>query len=205
MNGINPLIEQLQGKVKAAQEQLEAKEPALAEALAKEVLEACGRAGIRSGHLHWVLAVAHDHQGELEPAFEQIEQAVVLDPLEPAYRKSFDIIRRRVGEALGDADREESDPSTARLYRLLLRHGVAPVTAHLAMVRHLTATGALAEARKLASAVTLLHPTEAPAWRALAIVARLAGDEATAADADAQAVAAAPDERPFGVPGMAEA
>jgi len=205
MNGINPLTERLLAKLKTAQQHIDAQEPGQAEVVAKEVLAEAARAGLRSAHAHWVLAIAHDYQGELEPAFEQITRAIELDPLAPGHRNSFEIITRRIGEALYDAEREDDDPSTPRLYRLLLQAGEPTAGAHLAMVRHHAATGAVDEARKLADAVTLLHPTEAAAWRAKAMVARLLGDEQAAAEADVQAAAAAPENLPFGAPGVAEA
>lgn len=205
MNGIDRLAERLLHEVKAAQGKLDEKDPAGAETLLRKIIAEAAKGGIRSAHATWLLAIAHDYQGELEAAFEAITRAVALDPLEPAARNSWDVIVGRIAGALTADGRDTDDPSTPRLYRLLQRAGRIPLGAHLAMARYHEATGAAAEAARIVEATTLLHPAEPAAWRAKAALARRMGDEAAASEAEAMAAAAAPDEAPFGVPGLAEA
>lgn len=205
MNGIDRITERLAGRIKEAQERMENQDPAGAEVILEEIAAEAERVGIRSAHVAWMLAVAHDYQGELEEALEGILKSLALDPLEPSIRNSRDIIVRRVTEALSAAEREAGDPSTPRLYQLLQRTGPVPLGAHLAMARHHLAAGSLPEARRLVEAATLLFPVEPAAWRAKAEVARCAGDEAAARDAEAQAGAVMKEEAPFGTPGVAQA
>ncbi len=205
MNGIDRITERLLGRIGEARACLDKQDAAGAEAVMREVLAEAERAGICSSNAWWLLAVAHDNQGDLEPAFEAVLKAVALDPLEPNVRNSRDVIVRRIGEALAHPERADEDPSTPRLYRLAQRAGQVPLGAHLAMVRHHLASGAVAEARKLAEAVTIAFPVAPAAWRAKAKVARRLGDEEGARAAEAQAALAAPSDAPFGSPGVAEA
>ncbi len=205
MNSIDRLAERLFERVQESHSCVDNRDPARAESIMNAMLAEAEPAGLRSANAWWVLAIAHDNQGELEPAFEAIVKAVAYDPLEPGVRNSRDIIVRRIGEALAAPDRAGEDPSTPRLYRLLQRNGTVSLAAHLAMVRHHLATGAIAEARKLAEAVTLAFPVEPDGWRAKARVLQLQGDAAGARAAEAQAAAVAPSPDPFGIPGAAEA
>ncbi|MCM2332951.1 MAG: hypothetical protein NDI82_03280 [Anaeromyxobacteraceae bacterium] len=205
MNGIDRIIERLLGRIGEARACLDKQDAAGAEVVMREVLEEAERAGIRSSNAWWLLAVAHDNQGELEAAFEAIVKAVALDPLEPNVRNSRDVIVRRIGEALARPERADDDPSTPRLYRLLQRAGQVPLGAHLAMVRYHLTDGVVAEARKIADVVTIAFPFEPAAWHAKAKVARWLGDEEAARAAEAQAAVAAPSDAPFGSAGVAEA
>ena len=205
MNGINPEAEQILKRIRYAQQLIDEQDYAKAAGVAKLALLEAKKTGLRSAHLHWVAAVAHDLHGELELAFEQVTQALAADPLAPPIHHSLEVIVRRIGERLAGEGRDDADPSTPRLYRLLQRSGTIPLGAHLAMVRHHASTGALDQARRLAEALAHLNPAEAQAWRALAMVARLQGDHAAAKEAEAQADIVPALEVPFGVPGVAEA
>ncbi len=180
-------------------------EPREAIAVYGEVLALARKAGVDSAHLHWAYAVACDYAGELEMAFEQIQTAISKDPLALSFRTSFDVIGRRIREALADSDRRADDPSTPRLYALLLRAGEADVDSHVAMTRYQLATDKAPEARALAAALTLLYPMSPAAWEARAAVARAEGDVAATEEARLEAAALAVTSPPFPVPGDARA
>lgn len=167
------------------------------------VVEEARRLGFESGFALWNLAIASDYAGELEMAFDYIMQAIAADPLARPFRDSFDVIARRLREALAAAGRAADDPSTPRLYELLTRAGEADVASHAAMARWCVATGDQARALAIAEAVTLLHPADPAAWLCKAEVARAAGRPEEAALATAEAAALDVTPVPFAVPGVA--
>jgi tetratricopeptide (TPR) repeat protein len=184
---------------------LEHQDAAAAMKVYRAVLAEAQRLGIESAYLRWVLATAHDDMGALEMAWEEIETSVATDPLSLPARRSFEIIADRVRAALSAPGREASDPSTPRLYGMLVRAGEADMGAHVAMARYQLAAGRAAEARELAAAVTTLYPAAREAWTLLAEVARAQGDEVTAAGAELEAASTGALEPMFGVLGQARA
>jgi tetratricopeptide (TPR) repeat protein len=175
-----------------------------------EAVKACDLAiaeakklGVRSGALFWHAAVANDYAGNWEAAFDHIDRALELDPLAEPFRNSFGIIAGRIRGALADAARRADDPSTPKLYDLLVRAGEADVGSHAAMARYAVATGDLARAKAIADAVTLLFPASADAWKCRSEVATAAGDLATV-DACAIELAGLGEQPvPFAIPGVA--
>lgn len=143
----------------------------------------------------WGMAVCLDHLGELVMAFETIQTSMRLDPLSPTTLRSFEVITRRLREAVINA--EPADASIAKLYALLLASDEADVPTHLATVRHLTTTGHLDRAAALAEAVTVLAPSSRDAWLARAHVARLRRDDASAANFEAEARVRELEELPY--------
>jgi hypothetical protein len=133
-------------------------------------------------------------------AFTTISESIAKDPLNPAAQRSFDIIAGHIREALANPERPADDPSTPRLYRLLLEAGEADVASHLAMARHLAHAGDREAAMRLVDAVTLLAPASRDAWVQKAGLAHSMGDEATARECEAQAAALETSHVPFGIP-----
>ena len=158
---------------------------------------------LESAHLLWALAVAADYSGELEMAFDYIVRAIEKDPLAPPFRNSFELIARRLRAALAAPERARDDASTPRLYELLARAGEADVASHLAMARHLAATGAPEKATELARAVVLLYPAAREAWLCAAELARAQGDAEAATRYGAEAALLDGEPVPFAVPGVA--
>jgi hypothetical protein len=144
--------------MRRAYDLVQERRPDEALALYRTVLGEARRLRLCSAHLHWAFAAAADYAGELEMAFEQATLAIEKDPLAPLFRHSFDVITGRINAALADPARAQGDPSTPRLYALLLRADAAKVRTHLAMVRFQLASGLSAQGRVLLDAVTLLHP-----------------------------------------------
>lgn len=163
------------------------------------------RLGIASSFVEWGLAVAADRMGELEMAYDHIVNAVRHDPLHAGYQRSFGIIMDRLRAALADPARRPDDPSTPKLYGLLVAAGETDVPAHLAMAGHLAATGRQEQAMKLLDAVTLLAQLSLDAWEQKASLARTMGDAALAVSCQAEAAAIARGNAPFGVPAPPDA
>lgn len=70
---------------------------------------------------------------------------------------------------------------------MLLQEGAADDEVHVAMAAHLHRKGDHSRALRIASAVTLLSPGCAGAWRVRAKVCRHLGDEEAAKEAEAMA------------------
>lgn len=160
--------------------------------------------GIDSGFLLWHLAIAHDNLGELEKAFHHIVHALDVDPLSQPFQNSFDVIVGRIRAALAVESRADDDPSTPRLYELLVSADEADVPSHAAMARWLSAKGELSRAGAIAEALVTLHPVDPLSWRCKAGVARASGDAATADACMAEAAARGSAPSPFVVPGVAQ-
>jgi hypothetical protein len=156
-----------------------------------------------TGHLHWACGVACDYAGELEMAFEEVTTAMAKDPLCLPFRSSFDVVTGRIRTALAEPGRAPDEPSTPRLYALLVRADEADVAAHLAMARYHLATGHPELAVTLVDAVTLLHPWARRAWTMKAELAAAAGDAAGAEHARLEAAALGDGEPSFAIPGAA--
>jgi tetratricopeptide (TPR) repeat protein len=159
--------------------------------------------GLASAYLAWGAAVCTDLMGEPELAFTTIQEAIALDPFNPSAQQSFESIAWRLRNALADPARAPEDPSTPRIYRLLLEAGEADVHSHVAMARHHAHAGRNDRALALLDAVTLLSPVSRDAWVLKAAVARAMANEALAAECEAQAAALANTSVPFGIPGAA--
>ena len=159
--------------------------------------------GTRSAFALWHVAMVSERTGELEMAFDYITQALEEDPLASPLRNSFDVITRRMRESLADAARPAGDPSTPRLYGLLVRSGEADLGAHLAMARWCTATGDHGRARALSEAMTTLYPLDRSAWLCAAEAARATGDLELAGRATAEAAALDGPPAPFLLQGVA--
>jgi tetratricopeptide (TPR) repeat protein len=200
----NPKIQWMLDELRRGLE-LDREDKAAAMKVYRAVLAEAKRLGFESAYLSWVIAVTHDEMGALEMAWEEIEKSVAADPLSLPARRSFEIIADRVRAALRAPDREVGDPSTPRLYGMLVRAGEADMGAHVAMARHELAAGRSAEARGLAGAVVKLYPASREAWKLLADVARAQGDEVTAASAELEAASVGALEPMFGVFGQAKA
>src|SRR5512137_1061047 len=97
--------------------------------------------GHDSGFLLWHMAIANDNLGEMEKAFHYIGKALETDPLSQPFRNSFDIIVGHIRAALAAETRPVDDPSTPRLYDLLVSSGEADVPSHATMARWLVAKG----------------------------------------------------------------
>ncbi len=91
----------------------------------RSVLVEAERLGVDSAYLRWVVAVTHDELGALEMAWEELEKSIAADPLSLPARRSFEIIADRVRAALRAPGRAVDDPSTPRLYAMLIRAGEA--------------------------------------------------------------------------------
>ncbi|MGB8930734.1 MAG: hypothetical protein WCC48_05745 [Anaeromyxobacteraceae bacterium] len=169
------------------------------------VLERGKAAGFTSAFALWNLAIATDQGGNLEMAFDYITQALQLDPIAQPFNNSFEVIVKRIRAALAAEDRAVDDPSTPRLYELLVRSGETDAAAHVAMAKFWMAKGETAKAARIADAVTLLNPTEREAWLCRAEVAAASGDAATAEECIAEAAAIEGEPVPFAIPGIAKA
>jgi hypothetical protein len=198
-------MDRLLGEMRRASDLVQERRPAEAMGVYRALVVETRQVGLDSAHLHWAFGVACDYSGDLEMAFEQMSTAIAKDPLAVPFRHSFDIVTGRIKAAVADPQRAPDDPSTPRLYALLVRADEADVGAHLAMVRYHVATRQPEQARVLVDAVTLLHPASRDAWEAKAMLAAEAGDTAAAERARIEAAALSDGEPAFGIPGPASA
>ena len=129
-----------------------------------QVRARAGKLGLESAYLAWGIAVTSYNLGELDVAFTTISESIAKDPLNPDAQNFFTVIANHIRAALADPQLALDDPSTPRLYQLLLAAGEADVASHLAMVRHLAHAGKTGEAMRLLDAVTLLAPSSRDAW-----------------------------------------
>ena len=105
--------------------------PGLRDGTKVRIAEEARKAGIASANLLWGVAVASDYTGELEMAFENVTAALALDPLAPPIHHSFEVITRRIRDALSSPERAVDDPSTPRLYAILVGAGEAEDPRHV--------------------------------------------------------------------------
>jgi tetratricopeptide (TPR) repeat protein len=198
-------LDQLAAELRRAHEAGQAGNYDEAAEIAHAVVERTKALGVSSPFALWHVAIAADNGGKLEMAIDYISRVLQLDPLDNTYRSSFGVIVKHVRAALASPERAADDPSTPRLYELLVRAGEADVCAHAAMARYWLARGDTAKAVHIADAVTLLNPTDRDAWLCRAEVARAAGDPATAQECLAEAAAVEGEPVPFSIPGVAAA
>jgi predicted Zn-dependent protease len=142
------------------------------------------KVALTSPWVEWALAVAQDMTGDGVAAFQQIQQALEVDPLNGAHHKSYEIITNKLKQGLMSA--KDDDTSIARTYALLRDAGECDVPCHLAWARHLMHGKRFAEANTVLRAVTLTAPASLDAWRLRSRLARLQGDEAQAAACEAE-------------------
>jgi tetratricopeptide (TPR) repeat protein len=198
-NFADPAFRDLNDANRAAQELLDKNQFVDARKAFTEVRERCRKLGIDASWPSWGIAVSSDSMGEYEMAFENMMDALRTDPLNLGKQASFDAIVQRLRAALSAPERATSDPSTPRIYKLLVQANEADIPSHLAMVRHLSATGDSAGAMRLVTAVTVLAPSNRQAWEAKGALARAEGNLELAQTCEVEAAACAATV-PFGVP-----
>ena len=203
MKRTDALLGKLSGEMRRGFEASESGNPAEALKIYQGVLEKAQALGLESGFVLWNLAIVADNLGELEMAFDYIRRALAADPLAQPFQNSFDVVVKRIRAALADEARKVDDPSTPRLYDILVGAGEADVGSHVAMARWCAAGGDVVRAGKLAEALVTLYPGEPLAWRCKADVARASGDAATADECMAEAAVQGGTPEPFAVPGVA--
>ncbi len=188
-----------------AQEHLDRGEYRESRDLFTQVSARAAKLGLESAYLTWGIAVSSDYLGDLDVAFTTISESIARDPLNPAAQNSFNVIANHIRAALADPQRAPDDPSTPRLYQILLEAGEADVASHLAMARHLAHADKTTEAMRVLDAVTLLAPVSRDAWVQKAGLARSLGQDEVVAECEAQAAALATAKVPFGIPAPAGA
>lgn len=199
-NFADPAFRDLNGANRAAQELLDKGQFAEARKAFTDVRERARKLGIDASWASWGLAVCCDNVGDFEMAFENMLDALRTDPLNIGKQGSFDAIVQRLRAALSSTERAAEDPSTPRIYRLLVQANEADIPSHLAMVRHLAATGDEAGALRLVEAVTVLAPSNRQAWEAKGALARAQGNTELARACDVEAAACGAAHAPFGIP-----
>lgn len=182
------VLKQLSAQVQA-QELMDGQEHEKARDLLLELLVELERAGVAGGHVHWMLCITFDHLGDLPMALYHVEKAVAVDPLSVPFHRSFDIITSRLLSVLTDGDRAVDDPSTPKLYELLVRSGEADSAAHLVMARYCASSGDTARALRLLESLVSLDPLHHGAWELLAEVAGAEGMTELAERAGVEAAA----------------
>lgn len=174
-----PTLANLLADTRAARELLSSQRYRAARRLLIAVRARGEALGIRSVSLLCNLGEAAAELGESEAAFDLVSEAAILDPLDPEVQTAFNRVcgglrAMLAGKVLGAA----GDEATARIYAKLSRAGETDVPCHLAMARHIHATGHTTEALKLVDSVCLLSPTSLGAWRLKRELARATGDTA---------------------------
>ncbi|HET8723863.1 MAG TPA: hypothetical protein VFM53_06615 [Anaeromyxobacteraceae bacterium] len=170
--------------------------------LAKDMRRAYDLAG--EGNLAEACRIYQGVEEHLRGMGLDIVRALDVDPLSQPFQNSFDVIVGRIRAALAAGSRADDDPSTPRLYDLLVSADEADVPSHAAMARWLSAKGELDRAGTIAEALVTLHPGDPLSWRCKAEVARASGDAATADACMAEAAARGSAPAPFAVPGVAQ-
>ena len=158
----------------------------------------------QSGHVAWWQAIVADYSERFKEAMNHIEHALRIDPICVPYHRSFDLIVDRIRKALASESRKPDDPSTPRLYRLLIGSAAAETESHLAMARHHAHQGESTAALHLLDAVTMLEPTCKAAWQLILEIARTLGDAPRAEAASLQLKALAETPTLFSIPGAAQ-
>jgi hypothetical protein len=166
-----------------------------ARAVLKKAYGHARAAGISSPELVWSLAVNCDYAGQPEEALGFILEVARLDPLSGSCAESAQIIAAHVREALSDPGRDPSDPATATSYAQLVELGEADTRTHVAMARHLAATGHAAWALEVLEAVVVLEPGFTDAWKELSAVGHRIGRTDLVRKASAALVGLGKDEQ----------
>ena len=195
----DPKFRELDAKNRSAQEQLDKGDWAGALKTFQEVADRARKLGIDTSWASWGLAICNDNLGDIGMAFENMRDALRVDPLNLGKQATYDQIVQHLRAALASPDLADDDPATPEVYGQLLRAGEADVGAHLAMARHLAAAGEHAVAMELLEAVTRLNPGHRQAWERKAAAARSLGDAALAGRCDVEAAGCAGSGDPFGI------
>lgn len=133
--------------------------------LLREVRDSARKEGWGTATPAYLLSFVYFRQDRLEDAFHLLLESLSQDPLNPQFHAAHQTLMQRMREVIEAKDLPPDDPRIPRYHAILAREGEATVETHLAMVRHLTATEKLDEARKLADALTVLHPEHPEVWR----------------------------------------
>lgn len=144
---------------------------------------------IRSAYVLWLSAVAADMTENLEEAVAFVRQARAIDHFQTDFIRSEQVIFHHARSLLSDRA-ASGDVGGLRIYELLLLHGEADGSSHLAAARCHLAADNVDAASKLADALVLLFPGWPEAWRLKAEVARRARNETLAVEMDARALTA---------------
>lgn len=153
--------------------------------------------GIPHGEISWLLAVAYDNLGQLPEASGSIREALDFAPLETPYWRSFDLIMKRLRQALHEEELPADDPKLVSFYEALVDAGEASDECHVRMARHRHAIGESAAALEILDAVALLSPDCRGARELRNQIARELGDPTLIEKVETEdAVARAQDLRP---------
>ena len=162
--------------------------------------------GPSSPYISYLLAICHDCLEDFAMAATCVEEALRTDPLSVPFNRSFEIVSQRIRKALAAPGRDLDDPSTPRLYEILVKSGEADTESHLAMSRYCLQTGDPAKALRLARALTVLDPTCRRAWTVALEAAKATQDSVAVEEMEAGLAHWAQEEGPvvFPIPGKAE-
>jgi len=162
--------------------------------------------GPGSAYVSYLLAIVSDYLEDYPMAATCIEEALHTDPLSAPFNRSFEVIANRIRKALAAPGRAADDPSTPKLYGILIKSGEADTDSHLAMARYLLTTGEPAGALRLARALNVTDPTARKAWAIGVEAARALEDEEAVGELQAGLAHWAEEEGPvvFPIPGRAE-
>ncbi len=177
MSMTHPILEKLTYEIAQAQELLNSGQNQAARKACEQALAAAARLGLVAPDACWLTAVAADNERDLEAAVRFARRALQADPTSPAYRRSFDVIRRRVREALLDDKLALGDAGVPGLHALAVDANAADEACHLRLAHYLLAAGRLDEARAVLASVTLLNPGSIDAWVLLSQTASSAEDD----------------------------
>jgi tetratricopeptide (TPR) repeat protein len=134
------------------------------------------RRGIASGHLHWLLGIALDYEGDLEAAIHHFQEALRRDPLALPFHHLRDVVQNRLVAMLYNPDRAVDAEDTPALYEALKSLGPVSGETHLVMARYLQAKGELARALELTRAVLLLDESPQAGELADQLASSVSGD-----------------------------
>lgn len=142
--------------------------------------------GIKSARLSSQLADCFYMLDEIEDALRACIESLELDPFQVYNRNAFNYITQYARTAI----RQYSPVVRAfePLYELLCSCDAADDLTHVAAARWFFEMGDVERARRILDAVTLLSPACAPAWTALAVLARAEGDEECAVEFEFEAL-----------------
>jgi tetratricopeptide (TPR) repeat protein len=196
----DPRLRDLNEANRRAQELLDKGDYAAALQGFTDVKEVARALGVDASWPSWGLAICHDNLGDHAMAFEHMRDSLRVDPLNLGKQASFDVIVQHLRAALAAPDRADDDPSTPRLYQLLVQAGEADVAAHLAMARHLAKVDDAAGAMRILDAVTTLFPACREGWERKAALARQLGDAPLSRQCEVEAAGCAGTSAPYGAP-----
>ena len=145
---------------------------------------------VSSAYVLWLSAVAADMTENPEEAVAFVRQARTIDRFQTDFIRSEQVIFHHTRSLLNDRA-ASGDVGGLRIYELLLLHGEADSSSHLAAARCHLAADNVEAAGKLADALVLLSPGWSEAWRLKADVARRARNETLAVEMEARALTAA--------------